>query len=627
VRRVAGQIRRSQLIFTFGVGSLVDLPQLTVVTMGLDFWPRAQCPEISEPRLLAAVRAYCGRQVKEIRASPLPADLDNQIEPKENAGVPVRVFPGWLRCPLCRLLAPLESGHFELRQEPFRLDRLRYVHTSCPESGRRSPSRKPGMMPAQFVLACENGHLDDFPWVDYCHRGGLCAAPVLRLSDGGVSGGPTEIWVACEACGQKRPMSDAFSMEGTSSHEEFSCPGRHVHLQATETCEAPKAQPILIGASNSYFSITLSALSLPGAVPELQDLVAARWDRLGSVRDAAVLEYLRGQEMLEGLEAFGNAEILAAIESLRAARSAAAVEDHAAGTLVLPALESPDLKRPEWELLTSGQRIDTPEMLLREAPPPGEYSQVLERVVLVESLTEVRALIGYTRIEAAGELAEVDPLPRERWGPLSRRPPRWVPGVQFQGEGVFLQFREGPIAAWESRPEVRAREDALLAAYQRWCEQRPWLKSVPKFPGARAILLHSLAHALIREMGIRCGYGTASIRERIYSAEAEDGPMAGILLMTASPDSEGTLGGLVAQGSPERLEGILAGALERLRLCSSDPLCAHYEPERGHNLHGAACHACAFLPETCCERANRFLDRALVVRTLAGSECGFFDEP
>jgi hypothetical protein len=36
------------------------------------------------------------------------------------------------------------------------------------------------------------------------------------------------------------------------------------------------------------------------------------------------------------------------------------------------------------------------------------------------------------------------------------------------------------------------------------------------------VMLHTLAHMLIRELALECGYNAASIRERIY-AEVDDG--------------------------------------------------------------------------------------------------------
>jgi len=102
--------------------------------------------------------------------------------------------------------------------------------------------------------------------------------------------------------------------------------------------------------------------------------------------------------------------------------------------------------------------------------------------------------------------------------------------------------------------------------------------------------------------------------------------MAGILIVTSTPDSEGTLGGLVGLGQPNELAPLLRLALERASLCSSDPHCSSHDPKHDAKLHGAACHSCQFLPETSCETGNRYLDRVLVVPTLNEPEVAFFRE-
>ena len=123
----------------------------------------------------------------------------------------------------------------------------------------------------------------------------------------------------------------------------------------------------------------------------------------------------------------------------------------------------------------------------------------------------------------------------------------------------------------------------------------------------------------MRQLAIECGYSAASLRERIYSKHPDDAsePMAGILLYTAAPDSEGTLGGLVSLGEPTTLGRHFDQALEQMRLCASDPLCAEHSPLQSLNsLHWAACHACLFSPETSCERGNKYLDRTLLIPTV-----------
>ncbi len=200
---------------------------------------------------------------------------------------------------------------------------------------------------------------------------------------------------------------------------------------------------------------------------------------------------------------------------------------------------------------------------------------------------------------------------------LARAAPRWLPCSEVRGEGIFLRLPEDRVAAWEHEYHGSDSAQALRQAHRDWRERRN-LPPDDGWPGERYVLLHSLAHALIRELALECGYTASSLRERIYaSAGSDDEPMAGVLIYTAAADSEGTLGGLVSLGEPDELGPLLRNALERAQLCSSDPLCAEHDPRSDGSVHAAACHACQFASETSCERGNRFLDRATLVSTLA----------
>jgi hypothetical protein len=258
---------------------------------------------------------------------------------------------------------------------------------------------------------------------------------------------------------------------------------------------------------------------------------------------------------------------------------------------------------------------------------PEKYGDVLSRVVLVERLREVRALIGFTRIESPGEFGETYEFPADRRAPLSRKEPAWVPTADVRGEGIFIQFNEDAIQSWGRSAKAAERNLAFFRAHRKWRENRRIEEPEMGYPGLRYFLLHSFSHALMRQFALECGYNAASIRERIYSLSPtdEEGPMAGVLLYTAASDSEGTLGGLVSLGTPEELTRHIEAAMEQMELCASDPLCAEHAPTTEPAvLHGAACHACLFVPETSCERGNKYLDRTLLVQTVERSDLAFF---
>jgi len=594
-RDVVGELRPSQILFTYGVGATVELPQLSTMVLGLDDWPKENGVLVSEPRLLAAVRRRLGGQVAELRTPP----RQDEHSPTPT-GVPVAPFPQWLRCPVCRLLAPLHSRLFDLVQDAYRSDRTRYEHR-CTTRG-----RPPTAFPARFLLACRKGHLDDFPWSEFVHGGRGCRSATLRLTEFGTGGGPVDVQVECDGCGTRKRLIDAFG-QAADDHLPTRCRGRHPHLGTTSDCDQ-KVRTILLGASNAWFPVSLSALSIPTEEGVLAQAVTDRWAILEQVPNAEVLKFaLDTNEQLAALRDYSLEEVLAAIDERRSGA---------------PGGEPVDLRLPEWEVLsTPATTAATEDFRLRAVPAPDGFAALIDEVVLVERLREVIALTAFTRVEAPDELDAAELSAPA--APLSREQPRWVPCTEVRGEGIFLRLAGAALEEWEERYVRSGRAQALWEAHKRWRIRRH-LEPAAAWPGVRYVLLHSLAHALIRELALECGYGASALRERIYSARPDAPGMAGVLLYTAAPDSEGTLGGLVSLGEPDQLGRLLGQALNRARLCSADPLCSEHDPAGDGSVHHAACHACQFASETSCERGNRFLDRTALVDTFTVAGAAFF---
>jgi hypothetical protein len=613
-----GELRPSQILTTFGIGSIIDLPNLSVMVMGLEDWPLKDTVEIGEVRLLASVKEVLGHQVQAMRSAPVAPDT-HRISPFDASslvGVPVAPFPRWMVCPHCRRLAPLSSGLFKL-DTPYRTDQIRYVHANCTRRG-----KPPTVLPARFVVACPNGHLDDFPWREFVHNSLTNCKGGLKLLEPSASGEAAHIFVQCEAenCGAIRPVSDAFKMDLNALPV---CRGRRPHLRDYEeggckqlSGEDRRVKPMLQGASNSWFPILLSALAIPQASTKLAQLVDDHWTVLEKVQSEQNIELLQQvTPQLRDFSEYTPAQIWEAVQAKRA-KSASDGGD-----------EPSDLKTPEWEVfLDPASAPKSRDFQLRIVQPPKKYAKYFEKVVLAERLREVRALVGFTRIESPSDYDNPAAFPTNQRARISRTEPTWVPASEIRGEGLLFQFKEDLIRKWCDK--VNNHNGVFLEAHQRWRIARGLEPPQEFYPGVRFVLLHSFAHALIRQLAVECGYTTASLRERIYSRNpGEDMPeMAGVMIYTAAPDSEGTLGGLVSLGEPVTLERHLDQALDAMRLCASDPLCAEHHPYRdGMTLHAASCHACLFAPETSCERGNKYLDRAVLVPTVERTDLAFFE--
>ena len=609
-----GTLRPSQLIFTFGIGSLVDLPNLSAIVLGLDDWDTRYCREVEEDRLVVAVQKRLGAQMNRLYLPPIKLDSMDKDPAAPAIGVPVAPFPRWMRCSLCDTLATVESGVFKLLQDPYRPDRTEYVHQGCLKGlGGRAPSA----LSVRFLLACREGHLTDFPWLAFVHKGNVpCRPATLTLREFGASGDASDIIIKCQTCLSERRMSDAFDPEAA-----FVCPGHHPHLRLVEHDCQEQAKAILLGASNSWFPTALSALSIPRATDTLGKLIEEQWAELKDTDDLDELRLLRKkrqkfQTLIPLFAQFDDDAIWAAIAGKR-------------GGVQQGMAPPEDLKLPEWQVFSAPDTAaKSRDFELKRVAPPQGFETFFEDTVLVERIREVRALMGFTRIESNADFAEATLLEDGRLTRLCRGSPTWLPASEVRGEGIFLRVREAELSAWQARSSVQQLQKEFLDSHKAWRTLRKLRPPEEGFPGIRLVLLHSLAHALMRQIVLDCGYSAASVRERLYSRQPTEGggPMAGILLYTAAPDSEGTLGGLVELGDPLTLGRHLQQALESMRLCASDPLCADHRPDTlGRGIQGACCHACQFAPETSCERGNRYLDRSVLVNTFSVRGTAFFD--
>lgn len=594
-----GRVRRSQLISTYGIGAIVDLEKGSFMPMGLEDWEAAtRLPSltIGEARLQAQLG------VDHFRLPPITEDLSGfpgRVDPSHAA--PAIRFPAWHECPHCNRIGT-EGNPFQLAADGSQLECQAHVRPVL-------------TTPVRFVVACRKGHLEEFPWEWWAHRkraAGICDRPVLELKSRGKSAALADLYVRCKTCSASESLGDAFrpeSMRGRSCHGVR--PWLHDRQQG---CDSPP-RVIQRGASNAHFPVVASALSIPPVSEATFQIIDGNWMTLSAVPGEAVAPVLASLASRYGVP----------VEALQAAlREKQKIEG-----LQIDLTDAGS--RAEEYAALSHDRDDpivggiVPQFCNAVAEPPAALAPWFDLVGAVFRLREVRALAGFSRIEPYPVSAEKigDAIRDGNVAPLSKGRRNWLPAAEIRGEGLFLRFRTEAIDAWlAGNPAINARVAVLESRSAAIAADRGYRRDYAIT--ARLLLVHSFAHALIRTISIDCGYSSSALRERLYVSEPAGSRQAmnGVLVYTGSPDSEGSLGGLVRLADPRQIERIVMRALRAARWCGSDPVCLETDPaQSGDRVSGAACHCCLLVPETACEKFNRELDRTMLVGT-AGDEPG-----
>jgi hypothetical protein len=638
-------LRRSQLVAPFGPGALHILEGgIAVLTGGLDEWFKDRSGSIAdhdeiikgkliihEPRLEELLG------VSHFRVAPGPENRSNAEDPE--LVTPVYRFPTWFVCGRCFRMkrANLNSdGHITCTNKECKGARLRQM---------------------SFAAVCDHGHLQDFPWLEWVHRDSGswadCANSLTYHAEG--SGSLESIRIRCGKCNKQRSLKGVMQgdLQGSATHPQgwsglsrflrsksenpdatganldFLCQGQKPWLGKTtpDRCERP-LRAVLINATNVHAADVRSAIHIP---PRYR----ASASRLAVILDEAdfrskIEMCRRSDDEIEDiarkirrddkrskeprLDDYSDAEIQAAL--LGHDESPPASFDVGSTSAGTPEEQEERIKREEFDAFLGSTDRDG-RLVLRDvgtAGLPHPVDCLVEKIVAVEKLRETRVFAGFSRL--LGRTPANGPAPSKMlWKnyPANFKD-RWLPAAVVHGEGIFIRFNETHLAEWEARAEVIKRV-AVLQRNQDSCSVRnnwPYKQVAPRF-----VLLHTIAHLLINRLVFECGYGSASLRERLYVSTEPGNEMAGLLIYTAAGDSEGTLGGLVSLAASEKLGKILLNAIEEAQWCSADPICGEAGQMGGQgpdSLNLAACHSCTLLPETSCENFNKLLDRGLVLR-------------
>jgi hypothetical protein len=575
--------RLSQTVSPFGVGAVLDILGESLMAADISQWPIEQTYRLTSRRLQERLG------VAELRTPPSVPSFPARNTP----GLPYERFPSWLFCQDCR-----------------RMHRMRHHD----ETGDPPVCRYCGgpMVPMRFiVVGTERGHAMDVPWRRWAHSEPTdqeqqrCKVDdLLFLTRTGIaSEGLASLVVRCTTCRAERDLGDLTARESLR-RINVRCDGAQPWQRPNQGSCNERLEVVQRGATNVTLSDTTTALDIPEPETPVRN-------------EEAEIRQHKNFEDVRSSPTGPLADVLVQLIARDVGVSPDLVRRVAASAPTDPDQEMraarEGLLADEWQAFR--QAIDNPDEVLGTPtfrvsvtpflePDAGDAFTALRaavgHVVLAHRLREVRVLHGFRRYDLGADMVDADLGPRGR--------ARWLPAVESFGEGVLLTLDENRLADWERQDAViervraleRRRRDSLIGS--RFAEATP-----------RLVLLHTLAHILMRQLAFSCGYSAASLRERVYAATAGPSQESGLLIYTAAGDAEGTLGGLVRQGEAPRLARTLVAALEAAAWCSSDPLCRGSRGQGMGSMNLAACHGCCLVSETSCERGNLLLDRIMIV--------------
>lgn len=638
------KVRASTLVFPFGTGAMIDLPDWVLMTTSGEYWDKKRLTTIHDERLekVLGVKQFKSPVVK-------PSDDIDEDEKDEKLYMPFVQFPTWYFCPKCRSFKTLKEWEKDFKKvngEDIPMKRPVCSDIKC----------KVKLAPARLVVACENGHIDDFPWIEWTHlkdHKKICSNPHLVIKTSGVSSGLEGITVECKTCNARISLSGTFTSSDKNEFEmlekkaqkdelvdeDFSlkCKGNRPWDGTKDERCGLYPTTVQRGAINIYFPKIESSIVIPPYSDKFTKIIEASSEfekmniQLETIENLKISDELKKNSVDETIK-----------EQVKTISKETCLNEGIVEKIILRKLEKIEeqedtsvdkikYKEEEYKALIGELSYDIFDQadFKIDAKEVKEYCKsYLSKVVLIHKMREVRALTGFSRINGPDNNimdSDDDDSSNKKYKlikPLSDR--NWYPAIEVNGEGIFIELDEVLIEKWiNENPEVTERIKNIDKKYYKILSDKEFSirKITPKF-----VLLHTLSHLIIKELSFKCGYSSTSLRERIYcNTEDNSYHMCGIMIYTANGDSEGTLGGLVRQGKSDRLPNIINSAIEKARFCSSDPVCIESLGQGRDGLNLAACFSCCLVSETSCEEFNTLLDRALIVGTLDDEKIGFFN--
>ena len=605
-------VRASQLLSPFGTGSLIDVNNQSILVCDSENWKKND-NSIIDSRLEESLNS------RGFIEPPIPNNKDRINIDEIVQGIR---FPSWYFSPQSRELMPIEewenklppnskTDHNIFEQNPFY-----YNHKSYREK----------LVPVRIICACSNGHLQEFPWMEWCHGGKPKddSKHSLSLRSRGHSSAISDLEIVCK-CGKRNNLHGIFYKDSVNkifSEMDVKCNGEFLwkSSETPEKCDCD-VNVMLRNQSNLHFPIIKTSVNIPLVEHNIIDQIKDHRVYLDIQEDLD--EYTDFESYIRSDKAEHSINRL--VKHLKVEKNIIISSLRENLTRETKNISNMDYKKIEYLVLKGD--VKTNEMkgsnFIIEAQgndsfPRHQYMNHIENITLVKNVEIINALVGFTRIHTFESEQMLESEDNPKFVSLRRKDNRYVAN-KFKGEGIFFNLNPDTIDKWYKY--VERTDPSILEEVQK---KIGYVKHLDhsQFINPKLYLIHTLSHLLINELTNTSGYSSSSLKERIYFNEELD--MYGVLIYAASSDENGTLGGLVKQGTPSNFFNTLENAINNATWCGNDPVCIDSSNQGRDSLNSAACHACSLISETSCEFQNVYLDRKMLIGTLENEKIGFF---
>lgn len=591
-------VRLSHLFRHCSVGAIVRGPEYLMTVKDTREWTdKNRAPAGRLISYVEQVKAALGI-TQDLREPPVAKELDNgQVN---GACIPAIRFPSWMICPKCDLLHYKPWRGLAETEKP-----------KCLESNPENCVGAPDLEQVPWVLICEEGHMADVRWHYLAHRDhksmnqkncaedfSADAVPYLRL----INKESSTRRLRCERDGCK--ASGAIN-------DSLQIPFGNTRTQPwiNEQVDSSEVLGVMVEVNDArvHVPIARNALVIPPESRIRKGTVVARL--YSSSQKRKQLASARNPLAKKGMMSQIASELRCSVQDIEDALRQIENGYPMYGKLITQGLlfeseylalvdELPDMADDEdFVTIHQTNKWSALGATLETESRPRRIVECVDHLIAVNRLKEILVLEGFQRMGESGEHVFPDIVGQSSW----------LPALELFGEGIFFAFNEEKLKQWENNSSIWERsEDFHKRFIQSDISFDPELIITPRF-----LLLHTLAHLLIRQLETQAGYSAAALKERIYCTAGKL-PMAGILIYVAVPDVVGSLGGLAELASPERFLPLLTSVFDHAEWCSLDPVCSEHEGQGPALLNRAACHGCCLIPEPSCAYKNVLLDRVFI---------------